>query len=391
MKRIILILLYACMFQAALPQGQFQAIIDSISINNKIIAASRQSVDMLKISSKTGLYLPNPSVSFDRLNSAAAGGYTEMIVSQSFDFPTVYLHRKKVSDLFSSQAEEQYRQSKSEILRTAARVYSELIYSNRKLLILSKRLRMALQLQEGVEKRLNSGDADIFETNRIRSELAFVKSELQLTENTRVTLSMKLTGLNGGIQVFVMDTLFPEISLNIITDTSINSIVNRNPEVRYWMAEQEIAQRTVGLQKSLSLPKFEVGYRQDVNTGNTFNGFHAGITIPLLENKNTVKAARARQEYANKAAGAIMFSFQNELEQLISEYMAVSRSLTEITTVFNTLGTPELLSKAYRSGHINYTEFFTGYENHQKTLLYIEELNQKRAALQMQLYVLSGL
>ena len=43
------------------------------------------------------------------------------------------------------------------------------------------------------------------------------------------------------------------------------------------------------LAKSLTLPKLSVGYMTETVVGQQYSGVTAGITIPLWENKNTVK------------------------------------------------------------------------------------------------------
>jgi outer membrane protein TolC len=314
-----------------------------------------------------------------------------MVVSQSFDFPSAYVHKSKIANLSVSQFDERFRQSKLEILTNTVQVYAELIYTNRKILILENRQQMGVQLQTGIEKRVNTGDANIFEVNRIRSELAKVQSELQLTESRRKSLLLKLSELNGGKPITVSDTIFPlDVDL-ASSDTSMKAISARSPQIKQWETEVQIAGHNISLQRSLSLPKFEIGYRQDINTGQTFNGFHTGITIPLFENKNTLKSAKLREIYATDAVNAYKLELQSSIMQLITELNAVQQSRTSLIRVFKTLHTYDLLLKAYNAGQINYTEFFTEYENYQQTALYIEELNQKTASLQLQLYVLAGI
>jgi outer membrane protein TolC len=362
---------------------------DSVAANNKTLSASRQYSEAQKLNAKTGIYLANPSVTFDRLNNAS-GNYSEMVVSQSFDFPSAYVHKSKIANLSASQFEELYRQSKLEIFTSTVQVYTELVSINRIISILSERRQMALQLQSGIEKRLSAGDANIFEANRVRSELAKVQSELQLAESRQKSLRLKLSALNGGKYIAVTDTVFPILSGFVVSDSSVNALSATHPQVKKWEDEALIAQRNILLQRSLSFPKFEIGYRQDMNTGQTYSGFHAGITIPLFENKNTVQSAKARQIYASEGVNAYKLELQSNVSQLIEEYNAVQLSVSSMNEVFKTLNTPELLLKAYKAGQINYTEFFSEYENYQQTALYVEELNQKAASLLLQLYVMSG-
>ncbi len=69
----------------------------------------------------------------------------------------------------------------------------------------------------------------------------------------------------------------------ILSDTAVSAKLLSNMQIKQWEAETQLAAHNVKLHRSLSLPKFEIGYRQDMNTGQTFYGFHAGITIPYIE------------------------------------------------------------------------------------------------------------
>lgn len=390
MIRIIYIFLFTLLFQPVFSQGSFQSVLDSITANNKSLSASRQYFESQKLNAKTGIYLANPSVSYDKLSNSS-GNYSEMVVSQSFDFPSSYVHKSKIANLTGLQSDERYRQAKLEVITSVAQVYAELVYFNRKISILTRRQVMAMQLQAGIEKRLNTGDVNIFEANRVKSELVKTKSELQITGSRRKALNLKLTELNGGKPLAVNDTVFSGLPGFVASDSSINGISSRNPQLKQWEAEMQISQRNTSLQKSLSLPKFEIGYRQDINTGKPFSGFHAGITIPLFENKNTVKSAKAKQMYVAEATNAYRIGLQSNIAQLIEEYKTVQQSLASVNDFIISLNTPELLMKAYKAGQINYTEFFSEYENYQQTALYTEELNFKAASLRLQLFVFSGL
>ncbi len=388
MKKIILLFLFAFAMQSAFSQLSFQAFLDSVVVHNKTLVADRQFREMQKISSRTGIYLPNPSVSYDQLFNPS-GNYNELLVTQSFDFPTAYAHKSKIAELSSSQAEDRYLQSEREILIGTVSIYTELVSLNRVIPILERREKLAKQLESGFEKKLQLGDANVFESNRVRMELAKVRSEKQIAESRRKTLLLKLTEMNGGLTLAVNDTVFPLLPGLIVSDTIISGLVNRYPEVKLWETETMIAQSDIELQKSLSYPKFEVGYRQDFNTGLAYSGFHAGITIPLFENKNKVSTARARQLYTTQATYAYKISIQNNLSQLYSEYLATQQSVTDLSEVVKTINTPLLLVKAYKSGQLNYTEFFSEYDNYYKTALYLEDLYLRSNSLRLQLFVLS--
>ena len=59
-----------------------------------------------------------------------------------------------------------------------------------------------------------------------------------------------------------------------------NEIEERNPLRRSLLQEKLINQGQIELSKSLSLPKFEIGYYYLGLSNQNFNGVHLGFSIP---------------------------------------------------------------------------------------------------------------
>lgn len=389
MKRFLNIMLLLLLLRSGFSQTALQSLLDSVSTNNKTLIAAQQLAESQRINAKTGMYPENPKVSYDRLSHATAP-YSELLITQSFDFPTAYVHKSKIAGVSKLQADEHYRKTKIEILTNTAQVYSELVYINRKTALFSKRQEMAQKLLAGVEKRLTLGDANIFEVNRVKTEKAKTQTEFQLTESRRKALLAQLSELNGGRAMLLNDTLYPVLSNLMLNDSSLTQFSENNPEVKQWENQTKIAKSNIDLQKSLSFPKFDLGYRQDITTSQTFNGFHAGITIPLFENKNTVKSAKVNYFYTTQAADATRLEIQSKLSRIIAEYEGLHNAITEMNAIVEQVNTPNLLFKAYNAGQISYSEFFTEYENYQSAMLYLEDLKFKAALLQMKLHIISA-
>ncbi len=387
MNRIIYLLLLMSLMIPAHAQVSFRAALDSVAVNNKNLAAARLYVESQKISAKTGIYLPDPTVTFDRLNSPS-GNYSEMIVSQSFDFPTAYKAKGVIAGTIAQQAAEYARQAKLEVFTETAMIFSEIIGINRKTSIMQMRYDMMARLQENSGKKLSAGESNIFEAGRIRTETAKLKSEMQLLAERHKMAAKKMAVLNGGINVVISDTIYPLLISSMAPDSLLSGIMSNHPAIKMLQSKEKQAEQGVKLQKALSLPKFELGYRHDYNTGIAFNGIHAGVSIPLFENKNTVKASKAGLMYVRSEMDDYALNLRNTVVRLISEYTAIQKSLNEIKTVFESLNTPALLFKAYNAGQINYTEFFSEYGNYFQTATYLEELMQEENKLQLQFYVL---
>jgi len=60
-----------------------------------------------------------------------------------------------------------------------------------------------------------------------------------------------------------------------------------------------ITQKQLPLSKNMWLPKLEAGYHYHGILGQTYNGVHTGHSIPLWENKNTVKLQKVQFTFDN--------------------------------------------------------------------------------------------
>lgn len=122
MKRIIIIgSLVSCALLALTGEVQAQSgieqVLKNIEANNKELQANAQLITSQKLEAKTDNNLPDPTLSYAHLWGAKDKNETigELVVSQSFDFPSLYATRNKLNRLkagaFDSQADV-FRQEK---------------------------------------------------------------------------------------------------------------------------------------------------------------------------------------------------------------------------------------------------------------------------------------
>ena len=184
MKRIIIIgSLVSCALLALTGEVQAQSgieqVLKNIEANNKELQANAQLITSQKLEAKTDNNLPDPTLSYAHLWGAKDKNETigELVVSQSFDFPSLYATRNKLNRLkagaFDSQADV-FRQEK---LLLAKEVCLDIIMLRQQKHILEERLRNAEELAKMYAKRLQTGDANALETNKINLELLNVKRQ----------------------------------------------------------------------------------------------------------------------------------------------------------------------------------------------------------------------
>jgi hypothetical protein len=153
-----------------------------------------------------------------------------------------------------------------------------------------------------------------------------------------------------------------------------------------WL-EQEIAisDKNAQLQTAESLPKLNAGYMSEKVVGEHFQGVTVGISIPLFENKNTVKYARLKSEAVQHRQTDEKLRFYNEMKTLHTKASALQQNIAEFRNQLSLESDLELLRKALDKGAISLTEYLfeltVYYESLEKLLEMERELSITNARL----------
>jgi outer membrane protein TolC len=116
--------------------------------------------------------------------------------------------------------------------------------------------------------------------------------------------------------------------------------------------------RQLLVQKALVLPKIETGYHSQGILGQSYKGVHAGITIPLWENKNKVKAAQANLDFANANAETQVIGHRLENKVYYDKMVGRLNALQEYKQMLSSITNTDLLNKALRLGQITMIQYF---------------------------------
>ena len=154
--------------------------------------------------------LPDPSVSYSHFwgNKEGMGFTGEFVASQSFDFPSVYVRKHKLTKAKSAGLDRQGMAFRQQILLQVKEVCLDLVLLNQQKNLLDTRLRNAEQLSAFYATRLEKGNANILETNKIDLELLNARTEARMNETSRIAKLQELATLNGGIAIEFTDTVY---------------------------------------------------------------------------------------------------------------------------------------------------------------------------------------
>ena len=118
----------------------------------------------------------------------------------------------------------------------------------------------------------------------------------------------------------------------------------------------------MNLQKQLtrasSMPKFKAGYYSEKVVGLRLQGVRLGITIPIWENANRVKAATGEVISAELAAEKFRSDEVSAILQLHAKYSGFQRQTEQLSSALQSSNDPDLLALAVESGEISVVEYF---------------------------------
>ena len=389
MKQFIVITLLASAALSVNGQNSIDAVLRSIEANNKELQANNQLTVSKKLEAKLDNNLPDPSVSYVHQygNREGMGIQGELVASQSFDFPSVYVQKNKLAKSKAASFDRQGAEFRQQILLQAKEICLDLVLLNQQRALLDQRRQNAEQLAELYAMRLETGDANILETNKIDLELLNAKTEARMNESARIAKLQELATLNGGIAIDFTDTTYMSDGDILSFEELCAEAVTFNPQLLTLKSEQVAARRQLSVNKSKSLPSFELGYRMNTATGGErFNGFLVGISIPLFSNRNNVKQAKAQALYTDLQLESTTTTVESELHQLYNQSVALKTSMDEYNTVLKSQNSLALLNKAIQTGQISMIEYFVDVTTFYQSMQNYMQLQNEYQKLMAQLY-----
>lgn len=385
----LIILAFAWVATGAKAQSSVAGVLRQIEQNNKELQASQQLTDAGKWQVRTENNLPDPSVSYTHQygNKEGLGIQGELVASQSFDFPLVYARRNQWIKAKSSAFDHQYAEVRQRILLQAKEACLDLILLNQQQQLLEIRRANAQQLSQLYEMRLQKGDANILETNKINLELLNAKTEARMNEAARVAKLQELAALNGGVPVAFADTAYSAADMPLSFDELRLEAMRSNVQLLSLKSEQEAAERQIKVSKAMNLPGLELGYRLNTAAGgDRFNGFIVGVSIPLFSNRHKVRQARAENRSARLQVENTSFTVENELQTLYNQALSLKASMDEYDRLFHTQNNLTLLNKAIQAGQISMIEYFVDVTTYYQSMQNYFQLQNQYQKVMAQLY-----
>ncbi len=334
-------------------------VLQAIDKNNPYLITERNYSIAKNLEYRTGLTLANPSISYGYFpgNKAAPGTKETLNIKQSFDFPTVYIHKYRKAGNQMDQMAFLQGSIRQDFLLLAKTILIEFIYLTKMDHELFFRKSMAEKLYAGFEKKMEKGTGTVVELNKARMELLKTKNALKVNEASKIRAIERITQMNGGIMVDLDQLVYSEKEI-IQLDSLIAFSLNRTGKIKALGSAKAAAQSEVKIRKAQSLPSFELGYGSEEIASEAFRGARVGITIPLWEDKNRVKMAQAQVNYTSSLEESVIAEFTSEIKQDYVLAETLKANLREYKMALDNLNDHEILKKSLDSGQISGIEYF---------------------------------
>lgn len=362
-------------------------VLQSIEQNNKELQSQIQLSKAQKMENRTGNNLADPTVSYSSFykNGPGVGHGTETVISQEFDFPTQYITRNKQASLANEAVNKQYQASRRDILLQAKQLCLDLILLNQTNELLEIRMKNAIDLQAMYEKRLQTGDANALEVNKVKMETMNVKTEVAQNNAAHRVALQTLLAMNGNVPLEFAMNAYPQVKdirdYNMLRD----EIMASDLDLQAMDYATRAAEKQVSVNKQNWLPKITAGFRRNTDSEMSMNGFVLGGSIPLFSNRKKVQIAKAQAISAQLLHEDALVEKENELMALFNEIQQLKDAMNayDVPLMHRSLG---LLKQALEEGQISLIEYFVEAEMIYKNLQAFMQLENQYQKVMADIY-----
>ena len=353
-------------------------LLNEIEQNNIALKGYQSFMDSHQLENKSQNNLPDPELSgyYLPFGDNTNDTYTEIQLSQSFEFPTVYAARGKWNDLKLQQLQTAYTKKRQEVLLNAKRNLIALVFLQKQKAIEIERRAQSKQVFDQIQELFDKDQVGILDLNK--AKIAWLQEQfvVEQLENDIQTLRAKLKALNG-------DQSIERLSSPLVLPIEIGTIetiwqekLAKDPSLKVLKMNEDASFQKVKLEKNKVLPDLTLGYNYQGDKSSNYSGFYGGISIPLWNSKHKVKAAQANYKYQQSTRQVMTTSLYVQFQESYNRYQLMLGKYHEYQQTITGLNSEALLFKAYSLGAYSFMEYYVElqfYRNASDKMLQMEK------------------
>ena len=360
MKRFLIAVSLVLMASAARAEGSIGNVLKQIAQNNLTLKALQHDNEAEVLDIKAANALDGLSVEYSPFFRSGYSGVaqSELVVSQEIQFPTKYADRNKQANLQKAVGGKVYEKNRRDILLEAQLLCVDVIRLNKTLAMLGQRLKNSEALRQMYEKRMEAGDANILEVNKVKLDCMEVQTLVSEAQNERMLLLQQLAELNGGKPVAIDDVEIPKFQPMADFESYKALALASDADIQMAETMLQSADMNVKMQKREWLPNISFGYRRNTEQKEAVNGVLVGVSFPLYSNSKNIRAARERRQSAQLQVEQARSTAESQLRSGYQQLVGLQQVLdhSDVKMMQESI---ELFSKALQQGQINALEYYT--------------------------------
>ena len=367
------------------PISAKQAVQIAIENNNGLKAYAKR-IDQSKQLVGSAFNLDKTQVYYNyEQNNIAENGLPLKVygISQSLQFPTIYGAQRNVERQKVELSTQQYQLNERALTKEVFKAYYNEVYYNSLVRQYSFLDSLYGQFARAANRRYDVGETNLLEKLTAEAKQKEISILLaQTKEGVAKTFTILHQWMQTDSLVIVEENNLPRLELQ-------QPNFSEHPGMLYYDSAQKLARTSLSLERQRLLPDLHISVFQGTNNGENakrYNGFQAGVSIPLWFGANKAKINAAKTETM-----IIADESENYKIQLESKYQVLLSDLNkfqEAVDYYENSGAKlanELTSsasKAFQNGEIDFLQYVQLLESAKNIqITYLQNLNEYNATV----------
>lgn len=353
-----------------------QQCMDRASQDNLSVRAAQKGVERAQALQGTAWDLDKTDLTFGQDPTSGATPDNALTLSQSMEFPTVYVARRHQLKAETKVAEGEAGVLRNEVRSQVASLYCQLLYHNERVRILQRQDSLLQAYADMANKRYEAGDVRQVEPLSARRMLKDNLLETDMAKADRANVQATLARLVGaGSTILPADTTLVPIA----SDLGAGFCYAQTPDGQLAGARMAVADQAVKVAKSDYAPSLSLALRTQMvikgwnpyhvdrswNNGN-FMGFEVGVGLPLFNGSTRakVRAAKKEREMTQLQLDGQAQEQQEAYNAAVNSLLIAKKRMEYYTTAGNADASEmsRLSAHDYASGEISYVEYVDALE-----------------------------
>lgn len=354
-NRILTTMVMAAGMTAMMAQTRFDAAVEMLLQQNPELRGVSAEMRAALNQRRGDAVLPDPEI--DGGYEWGAGGIGDkwnIGVTQSFDWPGVYMSKNKAtryaSEAYEALAESRVNDKRVEITE----LLIDYVYTKRQLAIVREIRDRMDNMVKHYETAYANGESTILDVNTVKISRFDAERRCTDLENRLAVVEASIIAQGAGQQldqeVAALED-YPAWRLYSL-DEYTESMEKRDPFLRHLDQLGQTARYDLEAQRRSRFPGISLGYRHVNELGERFNGISVGLTLPVFSSRYKTAAASALLE-STLIQGDV--ARVGRIASMQADYTQASRLASEIERFRDVAMDPrpvELLKKALDGGEI---------------------------------------